>query len=120
MHDGDVPQLLTVSEHHYGGIVVVEAVGEIDITSAAVLSSALEAVAPAAEAVIVDLSAVGFMGSVGFTVLLAAAENRGPRQLRVVVSPQVRRPLEMMGLDKVLDLYHSLDLALGDGPGATA
>ncbi|WP_081635673.1 STAS domain-containing protein [Nocardia sp. BMG111209] len=120
MSDGGVSQLLTVSQHHEGDTVVVAAEGEIDITSAPQLSAALEAVGADVTAPIVDLSGVDFMGSVGLSVLLAASEklktaNADAGQLRVVVSPQVRRPLEVTGLDKVLALFDSLQQALAAG-----
>ncbi|MCX4095256.1 STAS domain-containing protein [Nocardia sp. alder85J] len=117
MSDGGVSQLLTVSQRHHGDIVVVAAQGEIDITSAPQLSAALEAVGAEGFAPIVDLSGVDFMGSVGLSVLLAASEQLGGDRLRVVVSAQVRRPLEVTGLDKILDLFDSLDQALA-GPGS--
>ncbi|MQY29526.1 STAS domain-containing protein [Nocardia aurantia] len=122
MSDGGVSQLLTVSQRHEGDTVVVAAEGEIDITSAPQLSAALEAVGAGVTAPIVDLSGVDFMGSVGLSVLLAASEKlkaaqADAGQLRVVVSPQVRRPLEVTGLDKVLALFDSLDQALTAGPG---
>ena len=107
--------LLTVSRSRAGDTVVVSAVGEIDITSASQLRDELEEVAGEGFVPVIDLSGVEFMGSVGLSVLLAASEQADPQRVRVVVSPQVRRPIEVTGLDKVLGLFDTLDDALSAG-----
>lgn len=72
---------------------------------------------------IVDLSAVQFFGSPGLRALSAGAieaalHHRGHRPLRIVVdsSRPVIRPIEIVGLDGALSLYHDVDAALRDSP----
>ncbi|MFJ4655140.1 STAS domain-containing protein [Nocardia sp. NPDC088792] len=114
MTDSGVSHLLTVSLSHSGAAVVVRAVGEIDITSAPRLRTVLEEIPAGAPGPVVDLSRVEFMGSVGLSLLLAAAEKADPDRVRVVASRQVRRPIEVTGLDQVLALFDSLEAALAD------
>lgn len=67
---------------------------------------------------IVDLTAVRFLGSPGLCALLDTAAQGamapGYRTLRVVVDRNrpVIRPLEVIGLDRVLALYHEVSDAL--------
>ncbi|MEC3952041.1 STAS domain-containing protein [Nocardia sp. CDC153] len=112
MTESGMPRLLTVSRASANGTAVVSAVGEIDITSVAQLREVLGEVLAAAEAPVIDLSGVRFIGSVGLNVLLEAAEKISPKRLRLVVSPQVRRPIEITGLHELLLLSDTLDEAL--------
>ncbi|WP_067815493.1 STAS domain-containing protein [Nocardia inohanensis] len=112
MTDSEVSRLLTVSQRRVDGIAVVTAVGEIDINSAPELRTVLDAAVGPASDTIVDLSGVQFLGSVGLSVLLAAVEQADPGRVRVVASLQARRPIEVTGLDQVLDLYDTVESAL--------
>ncbi|QVI25134.1 STAS domain-containing protein [Nocardia tengchongensis] len=106
-----MPPLLTVSQRQVGEAIVVSAAGEIDINSAGQLREALEAAATG-PTLIIDLSGVEFIGSVGLTTLLVATKAADTQQVRVVASPQVRRPIEMTGLDGVLALFDTLEDAI--------
>ncbi|MEC3952043.1 STAS domain-containing protein [Nocardia sp. CDC153] len=94
------------------GVEVVAAAGEIDSTSAGTLGTVLEQLAVPGAQLVVDLSGVEFMGSVGLTTLLVASKSTGPQGVRVVASPQVRRPIEVTGLDAVLPLFDTLEAAI--------
>lgn len=67
---------------------------------------------------VLDLTAVGFLGSPGLRALADAAQesrlHRGNEPLRVVVDHvrPVIRPIEIVGLDGVLALYFSVADAL--------
>jgi len=67
---------------------------------------------------VLDLTEIRFLGSAGLRTLLdSAAEavaHRGDQPLRVVVDENrpVVRPIEIVGLDNVLALYHSVGDAL--------
>ncbi|MBF6399684.1 STAS domain-containing protein [Nocardia cyriacigeorgica] len=104
---------LTVVVHERENSIVVAATGEIDIASVPELQAALDALAPGCVPVL-DLTGVSFMGSVGLSALVAAAEAAEPHRVRVVSSPQVRRPIDVTGLDQVVALYETLDDALAD------
>ncbi|WP_369638802.1 STAS domain-containing protein [Nocardia sp. JMUB6875] len=94
------------------GVEVVSATGEIDSTSAGQLGTVLEQLAVPGAQLVVDLSGVEFMGSVGLTTLLVASKSTGPQGVLVVASHQVRRPIEVTGLDAVLPLFDTLEAAL--------
>lgn len=77
----------------------------------------------AGRALVLDLSEVTFLGSPGLRTLFDSASeavrHRGHQPLRVVVdhTRPVIRPIEIVGLDNVLALYHDVDEALrGDDP----
>ncbi|WP_460723556.1 STAS domain-containing protein [Nocardia heshunensis] len=116
MTESGIPPLLTVSQSRVGETIVVSATGEIDINSAGQLREALEAAVPTAPRLIIDLSGVDFIGSVGLTTLLVATDTADSQQVRVVASPQVRRPIEMTGLDNVLALFDTLEDAISQPP----
>ncbi|MCU1642403.1 MAG: anti-anti-sigma factor [Nocardia sp.] len=93
--------------------VVLSAVGEVDMVSAPKLSSAVaEALSTGAPVLVIDLSEVGFFGSAGLSVLVEALEASAGRELRVVATAPVRRPVELTGLDELLDIYGTLEEAL--------
>ncbi|PXX71351.1 anti-sigma B factor antagonist [Nocardia tenerifensis] len=87
--------------------------GEIDAASVPQLRSAIDqALRDQPPLLVVDLSAVRFFGSAGLSVLLVTQEAVGAGRLRVVASPQVRRPIEVTGLGTVLDVCDDLAQAL--------
>ena len=116
--------LLTTEVHRVGcgpQDVVLRAVGEVDLNTGGVLDAELEALAgtPGVTGVVCDLVGVGFFGSVGLTVLLAAHD----RGRLAVVAPRrsaARRTLEISGLISVLvvaDTVPDALLALSGGSG---
>ncbi|MBF6336461.1 STAS domain-containing protein [Nocardia abscessus] len=107
------PRALEVQVRSAADTVVVTVHGEIDMASAPHLQSALdEALRDAPAAVVVDMSNVGFLGSAGLSVLLAASEATGSGGLRVVPSDAARRPIEVTALDRLLTVFDSVEAAL--------
>ena len=92
--------------------VVVKLPAEIDVANADQISGQLaEAFAPGPRAVIADMTATTFCGSIGIRVLVlahqqAAANGAELRLLRP--SLHVLRVMEVLGVDAVLPIYHSL------------
>ncbi|WP_338758326.1 STAS domain-containing protein [Nocardia vulneris] len=87
--------------------------GEVDAASVPLLRAGIEeALDVGPDVLVVDLSDVGFFGSAGLSALLFALDSVPRRELRVVASPQVRRPIEVTGLDQVLTVFDTLDAAL--------
>lgn len=87
--------------------------GEVDALSAPQLQSGIDdALGNEPAVLVVDLSGVGFFGSAGLSVLLLAVRAVAKDGLRVVASPQVRRPIEVTGLDGILDMFETLQDAL--------
>jgi anti-anti-sigma factor len=106
---------ITTSVEHRGGVALVGIGGEIDLSTApafeAVIAEALEEDPPA---LVIELSEVIFMASVGLRVLAATQENVGKSiQIAVVADGMATsRPIQLTGLDKLISLYPTLDEAL--------
>jgi anti-sigma B factor antagonist len=101
--------------------VVIAVTGEVDALTAPQLSAAIdEATAGVPAGVVVDLSEVGFLASVGLGLLVATHEQVTANARFGVVAdgPVTRRPITVLGLDSVITLYRTLDEALADMRGA--
>ena len=113
---------ITTAVVHREGVAVVSVGGEIDLSTApafeAVIAEALEDGPPA---LVVELSEVIFMASVGLRILAATQEKVGKSiQLAVVADNMAAsRPMQLTGLDKLISLYPTLDEALTALDGAT-
>ncbi|MGW5720001.1 STAS domain-containing protein [Amycolatopsis sp. NPDC003865] len=99
--------LLNVTVHRPGGETeVLEVAGEVDLLSVEVLDDALAAALARRPALLViDLTAVSFLASVGMTVLLKAHRDAGDGTKLRVVTPgrsTVGRALELTGLTEAL------------------
>ncbi|MGX1810864.1 STAS domain-containing protein [Nocardia sp. NPDC055321] len=111
MSETDPERMLQVHVVHEGPVRVVSAVGEVDLVSAPLLERAIrEVLGEDPPVLVVDLSRVGFFGSSGLTVLVMCA-RASARPIRVVASSQVRRPIEVTGMDAVVQLFDTLDEA---------
>ncbi len=93
---------------------VIEAVGEVDLTTAPQLREALlNAVGDTAPAgLIVDLSRVDFIDSAGLALLVEARKRLSPqgRTLSILLTPgrQPERVLKLGRFDTIMTLAHSL------------
>lgn len=113
-------QLLNTTTDERDDAVVVRVDGEIDGLTAPRLRTAIAAAFDrlGERVLVLDLTEVQFLGSAGLRTLLdSAAEamhHDGYQPLRVVVDENrpVIRPIEIVGLDNVLALYHSVNDAL--------
>ena len=89
--------------------------GEIDLSTAPAFEAAVATALTEDPAVLViDLSDVTFMASVGLRILVATQEElRESVQVAVVANnPATSRPIEMTGLHEIISLYPTLDDAL--------
>ena len=106
---------ITTSVAHREGVALVGIGGEIDLSTAPafeeVIAEALEVDPPA---LVVELSEVTFLASVGLRILAATQEEVGTSvQLAVVADhAAASRPMQLTGLDKLISLYPTLDEAL--------
>jgi len=94
---------------------VVAVGGEIDLSTAPAFEAAVATALTEEPAVLViDLSDVTFMASVGLRILVATQEElRESVQVAVVANnPATSRPIEMTGLHEIISLYPTLDDAL--------
>jgi anti-anti-sigma factor len=102
-------------------MVVVAASGTVDMLTAAQLAEAIGvAASKSPTGVIVDMSRVDFLASTGIGVIIAACDEVTPNaQFGVVADgPVTRRPMMLVGIDKVITLYRTLGEAVDDLGGA--
>jgi anti-sigma B factor antagonist len=109
------PDSITATVTDHDGVAVLSIGGEIDLVTAPALEEAIGGVvAENPTALIIDLSGVEFLGSVGLKILAATYEKLGNSAEFGVVArgPATRRPIHLTGLDKTFPLYPTLDDAL--------
>ncbi|WP_099185011.1 STAS domain-containing protein [Mycobacterium kansasii] len=109
------PDSITAEVTDHDGVAVLSIGGEIDLVTAPALEEAIGGVvADNPSALIIDLSGVEFLGSVGLKILAATYEKLGSAAQFGVVArgPAPRRPIHLTGLDKTFALYPTLDEAL--------
>jgi anti-anti-sigma factor len=97
-------------------LVVLSVDGEVDMVTAPHLGRAIcEALEKSATALVIDLTEVTFLASVGMSVLVAAKEAADAMAVRFAVVADgvvTRRPIRLLGLDAVLALHSTRDDAL--------
>jgi anti-sigma B factor antagonist len=111
----DAGSSCTLDERRVDGISVVRVTGVVDMLTAPDLEKAIaEAAKSSPTAVVVDMTAVEFLASAGMGVLIAAQDELAPAVRFAVVAegPATSRPLKLVGVTDVVDLYPTLDEAL--------
>ncbi|HEX4521213.1 MAG TPA: STAS domain-containing protein [Gaiellaceae bacterium] len=97
-------------------VLIVECVGEVDMSTAPRLCEAVEATADSTRRVVVDLSEVTFLDSSALNALVHAQRTLETREIVLrIVSPAeqpVRRIFEITHLTESLNVVESLDSAL--------
>jgi anti-sigma B factor antagonist len=108
------PTAFEVGRYQTGEAVVLAVSGEVDMLSAPQLAEAIHTALEARPAaLIVDLSKVEFLASAGMTVLVSAHAEAPPTQFVVVADgAATSRPIKLMGIDRVMPLYSTVDNAL--------
>jgi anti-anti-sigma factor len=97
---------LAVDAGAKGGVTIVAANGDLDLSTARDLERSLVDVQTAGRDVVLDLRGVSFMDSSGLRVILAAdarARAAGARFVLVQGSPAVQRVFELTLLDRRLE-----------------
>ncbi|PXY32730.1 hypothetical protein BAY60_05055 [Prauserella muralis] len=118
-------QLHVRVDGRHPGCVVVVLDGEVDLQTVDQLSAALETqLARKPALLIVDLSAVGFLGAAGLSALLDASRaglDHGT-ELRLVAGRRrvVRRIVDLCGLTTALPVYRDVTEAVVPSPTDTA
>jgi anti-anti-sigma factor len=105
----------TVAERRVDDVSVVGISGVVDMLTAPELEKAIaEAAKSSPKAVVVDMTDVEFLASAGMGVLIAAQDELAPAIRFAVVAdgPATSRPLKLVGVTDVVDLYPTLDEAL--------
>lgn len=105
----------TVDVEQRGTAVVLHVTGELDLVTTPILSEACTAALQSRPPVLViDLTGVTFLASVGMSAIVAAHEAGGEQtKVRVVGgSRDTLRPIRVTGLDNLLSVYPDLPSAL--------
>lgn len=111
----DDPRAAAVSVRDIDGATVVSVSGAVDaLTAPAVRSHIDAALETDVHALVIDLSDVDFLGSVGLEILVATRAAVAETIPVVVVAdgPVTRRPIELTGVEEFVPLHHTLHAAL--------
>src|ERR1700761_7146838 len=106
------PDPITTSVAHRDGVAVVSIGGEIDLSTAPVFEAGIaEALEEDPPALVIELSEVIFMASVGLRILAATQEKIGKSiQLAVVADNMAAsRPIQLAGADQLRSFDPTLD-----------
>lgn len=114
---------MTVRPSDRENAVILTVRGEVDGLTAPRLRTAVAAAFDRLDGrpLVIDLAGVTLLGSAGLRILRDSADeavhHHGILPLRIVVdeSRPVIRPIEIVGFDQILTLYHTIDHALADG-----
>jgi anti-sigma B factor antagonist len=114
---------MTVRTDDRDDVLILTVDGDVDGLTAPRLSRAVSDALRhlAGRPLVLDLTNVKFLGSTGLRTLRDSAQDamnqEGSLPLRVVVDQArpVIRPIEIVGLDQILALYHTVDEALAAG-----
>jgi anti-anti-sigma factor len=105
--------LVVTCEDLSDGVIVVSAVGEVDMTTCPDLVHGIEtALTKTPTMLVIDLSGVSFFGSPGITALIEVVHRAPSPPLPVVVTPTIRRLLRIVGIGELLTLHDHLNDAL--------
>lgn len=110
--------LLTVDVDTRGSAVVVTVRGELDLATVPVLRDRLDSMAPGAPSpLVIDLSAVTFIGSAGLALLVDMhnkCSERGTSLAVVAAGTVVPRAIQVTALDQIFAVHATVEAALGD------
>lgn len=105
------------TEHQIDGVVIVSAVGAVDMLTAPQLQEVIDGVVERKPAsLIVDFTEVDFLGSAGMQVLVLTQKRLAAHTRFAVVAdgPATSRPLKVTGLTDYVELFSTLDDALAN------
>lgn len=108
------PSQCIVTDSWHDSVVVIRCTGDLDMLTVPALDRQIEtALAKKPTAMIVDLTAVDFLASVGMGLLVEAHHRCGDATQFMVVAdgPATSRPMRMIGLAAVMALHPTLEQA---------
>ena len=98
-----------------GDVTKVILEGLLDIAGSQEIDLRFSVVAGANKAVVVDLSAVTFVASIGIRTLLTGAQavhSRGGKLVLLNPSSAVEKVLRVTGVDTLMPIFHDADAAI--------
>lgn len=106
---------LRVEPRREGPAAILSVRGDVDAASAHVLREAvLGAIDDGPDVVVVDLTQVGYIDSVGLGTLVVSLKRANEQQSRlrlVVTSPQIEKIFKITGLLSSFEIFHDLTAA---------
>ncbi len=102
------------TENLDGGILEVKLAGRMDAQGTEEIAPEFLDYACSQRSVIVDMSAVGFLASMGIRTLVLAAKavsRRGGKMVLLSPDANVTKILEMSSIDSLIPIHRSLDEA---------
>lgn len=106
----------SITRSRHGEVVVLHVAGDLDVLTAPSLGTQLDvALASAPAVLIVDITDVKFLSSAGITMLVETHRltERAGLSLRVVAEgSSTSRPIRMMRIDEIIDLYPTVAEAM--------
>lgn len=110
------------SAHTGDGLLCINLEGRLDVDGALAVENRFAfATTTSKENVIVDLSAVTFLASIGIRMLMTAArgkQGRGGKMVMAAAQPAVHKVLLMAGIDQLIPLYDTVEQAQAAIKGA--
>jgi len=106
---------IAISVEHRGDVAVMTVGGVIDLATSSALQEAIDsAISKGLTTLIIDLSEVTFMASIGLAMLDATTERFGRAAKLAVVgkNPATKRPIQLTGLAQRVSLCSTLEEAL--------
>ena len=98
-----------------GGITRVLLDGRLDIQGAAAIDLRMNVLAGSSKFLLIDLTNVSFLGSMGLRSILVPAQavhRRGGKVVLLNPVPMVEEVLKASNVDQVIPIYHDLDSAV--------
>ena len=98
-----------------GGITKVILDGRLDIEGAAAVDLSMKVIAGSHKAVLVDLQAVAYLGSIGLRSLVMPAraiKSRGGKVVLFGPNEMVEKVLKTSGIDTLIPVHRDLQTAL--------
>ena len=106
---------LAIEEFWTGRMVVVSVTGDLDLLTTPQLDHAIRsAMRTEPTALIIDLTRVDFLASIGMNLLVATRDEIAPTTRFGVVAdgPATSRPMKLIGIDTMIAVYQTLGDAL--------
>lgn len=98
-----------------GGITRVLLDGRLDIQGAAAIDLRMNVLAGSSKFLLVDLSNVSFLGSMGLRSIVLPAQalqRRGGKMALLNPAPMVEEVLKASSIDQIIPIFHDLDSAV--------
>lgn len=107
---------MQINENRRNNILVVAPAGRLDSTNAQVLERRLSSTIERGDTdLVIDLTALEYISSIGLSVLLAAAKKIKQADGRVALAgmnDRVRSVMEISGFTRLFTIYPSVETAL--------